>query len=166
MAGLLERLRKDVISVVWKDKTDRPKAKDIDDKIALGMILWGVGAVAEADEKFLPEEDKKIKQLLLSYTKISKQDFPIVLTAIRQSAIGKFDFYRFVREISKNLLYNVKMSIIENLFRVGCADRDLNNNELEVINKVAGLFQITHKDLTEIKIKIKEKFNLVKRAPS
>lgn len=150
ITGLMNHFRKNVISEVCKHGTYKRKTKNIDNKIALGVILRSVGVVAEADKKFLPEEIKKIKQILLSRTKISKQDFPIVLSAIRQFAIGRNNLYRFVREISKKLRYNVKKSIIEDLFHVGYADRDLDNNEFKVIRKVSGLLNVADKDFTDI----------------
>ena len=61
MAGFLDKFRNNVVSSVWKDKRDEPKVIDIDDKIALGVLLW---IVAEADEKFLAKEDEKIKGYL------------------------------------------------------------------------------------------------------
>ena len=78
MAGFLDQFRKNVITSVRKDKPDEPNVKDIDDKIALGVLLW---VVAEADEKFLPEEEEKIKEVLRLYSGISSEDMPIVLAS-------------------------------------------------------------------------------------
>ena len=157
MAGFLDKFRKNIISSVWKEKIEEPKVKNIDDKIALGVLLW---VVAEADKKFLPEEEEKIKEVLLEYSKIPKQDIPLVLASIRQAAKERIDLYRFTDEVSQNLLYNIKISIIESLFRVACADQELDNNELETIRKISGLFRLAHKDFINAKIKIKKEFGL------
>jgi uncharacterized tellurite resistance protein B-like protein len=157
MAGFLDKFRKNVISSVWKDKKDEPKVKDIDDKIALGVLLW---IVAEADEKFLPKEDEKIKEVLISYSKVSKEDITTVLASIKEAARERIDLYRFTREVSENLPYNVKISIIENLFRVGCCDKHLDHKETEIIRKISGLFQIAHKDFINAKITTKKEFGL------
>ncbi len=157
MAGFLDEFRKNVISSVWKDGTDEPKVKDIDDKIALGVLLW---VVAEADNKFLPEEHEKIKEVLISYSKISKEDIATVLTSIEEAAKERIDLHRFTREVSENLPYDVKTSIIETLFRVACVDKDLAHNELEAIRKISGLFRMSHKDFINAKIKVKKEFGL------
>ena len=157
MAGFLDRFRKNVIASVWKDKPDEPKVKDIDDKIALGVLLW---VVAEADEKFLPEESDKIKEVLISYSKISNEDIPTVLASIKEAAKERIDLFRFTNEISEDLPYGIKMSIIENLFRIACVDKDLDNNELEIIRKISGLFHIGHKDFIDVKISVKKEFGL------
>ena len=157
MAGFLDRFRKNVMSSAWKDTIDEPKVRDIDDKIALGVLLW---VVAEADKKFLPQEEVKIKELLISYSKIPNEDIPLVLATIKEAAKERIDLYTFTHEVSDNLLNNVKLSIIEDLFRVACADQELNNNELEVIRKISGLFRLSHKDFIDAKIKIKKELGL------
>jgi len=157
MAGLFDRFRKNVISNVWKDKPDESKTKDIDDKIASGVLLW---VVAEADEKFLPEEMEKIKEVLISYSKISIEDIPTILASIKEAAKERIDLYRFTKEICENLPHEIRISIIENLFRVACVDKELDNNELEAIRKISGLFKIEHSRFINAKIKIKKEFGL------
>ncbi len=157
MAGFLDQFRKNVIFSVRKDMADAAEVKDIDDKIALGVLLW---VVAEADEKFLPEEEEQIKEILITYSKIPAADIQTVLVAIKEAAKERIDLYRFTHEISENLRYDVKISIIENLFRVACVDRNLADQELETIRKIAGLFKVTHRDFIDVKIKIKKEFGL------
>ena len=157
MAGFLDKFRKDVISSVWKDKVDEPKAKDIDDKIALGVLLW---AVAKADNKFLSQEENRIKEILVSHSKIPNEDIPIVLSSIREADKERIDLYAFTHEVSENLPHAVKILIIEELFRVACVDKELDNSELEVIRKISGLFHVEHKDFINAKIKIKKEFDL------
>lgn len=157
MAGFLDQFRKNVILSVWKDEPDQPKVKDIDDKIALGVLLW---VVAEADEEFLPVEKKKIGEILRLYSKISNEDIPYVLASIQEAAKQRIDLYRFTHEVSEGLPYDIKIKILENLFRVACADQDLDDRELEVIRKISGLFNLTHKDFIDTKIRIKKEFGL------
>ncbi|MBU1864555.1 MAG: TerB family tellurite resistance protein [Candidatus Omnitrophica bacterium] len=155
MAGFLDQFRKKVISSVWKDKADETKVKDIDDKIALGVLLW---VIAETDETFLPEEEEKIKEVLIAQSNISNEDIPTVLASIKEAARERIDLYRFTHEISKDLSCDIKISIIENLFRVACVDKDLDNNEIETIRKISGLLMVVHKDFISAKIKIKKEF--------
>ena len=157
MAGFLDSFRKKITASVWKDKKNIPQAKDIDDKIALGVLLW---IVAEADEKFLSEEKEKIKEVLISKSKISEEDLPVVLASIKQAAVDRIDLHKFTHEVSDDLSYKMKLSIIDELFRVGCADHELDNDELETIRKISGLFRIEHKDFIDSKIKIKKESSL------
>lgn len=156
MAGFLDKFRKNVISSVWKDE-EGPKAKDIDDKIALGVLLW---IVAEADEKFLAREDEKIKEILILHSKIPEEEISTVLASIKEAAKERIDLYRFTREIITDLPYNARISIVETLFRVACCDKELDHEEIEVIRKISGLFRVTHRDFINAKITIKKEFGL------
>ncbi len=157
MAGFLDNFRKNVITSVWKEEKDKPGVIDIDDKIALGVLLW---VVAEADEKFLATEDEKIREILTTYSKISVEEIETVLASIKEAARERIDLHRFTREVSKELPYNVKLSILETLFRVACCDRELDHTETEIIRKISGLFRISHKDFINAKITIKKEFGL------
>ena len=157
MAGFLDKFRSNVISSVWKDKDDIPPVKDIDDKIALGALLW---VVAEADDKFLAKEDEKIKEILTLYSKIPEDEMPTVMASIKEAARERIDLHRFTREVGKNLSYDVRKSVIETLFRVACCDKELDHNEIETIRKISGLFHLTHKDFINAKITIKKEFGL------
>lgn len=139
--------------------TSRKKAaikriKDVDYKVALGMLLWGIGAVAGADGKFQPEEDNEIRKILLSHTKISQQDLPIILTAIHQAGVGKINVYRQAREIDKKLPYQTKILIIEDLFQVAYVDKVLDKKEEKIIKNISDLLHVNDKDFVETKRRI------------
>ncbi len=157
MAGFFDKFRKNVITSVRKDKRDEPEKIDIDDKIALGVLLW---VVAEADEKFLAKEDENIKETLILHSKIPEEEISTVLASIKEAARVRVDLYRFTREVNTNLPYNSRISIIETLFRVACCDKELDHKEIEVIRKISGLFRVTHKDFINAKITIKKEFGL------
>lgn len=155
MPGFLEELRKRVILSV-REETQVEK-KTIDDRIALGVLLW---VVAEADEKFFPQEAEKIKEILRSHCEIPEEDIPYIMSSIEEAAKQRVDLYRFAHELTKGLDYEAKLSILENLFRVACSDKDLDYKEHEVIRKVSKLFELSHRDFIQAKIKVKREFGL------
>ncbi len=157
MAGFLDKFRSNVVTSVWKDKDDKPEVKDIDDKIALGTLLW---IVAEADEKFMAKEDDKIKEILTLYSKIPEDKMATVMASIKEAAMERIDLHRFTREVGQNLSYDIRKSVIETLFRVACCDGELDHEEIEMIRKISGLFHIAHKDFINAKISIKKEFGL------
>ncbi|UCG34690.1 MAG: TerB family tellurite resistance protein [Candidatus Omnitrophota bacterium] len=157
MAGFLNQFRRKVVSSVWKDQTIPPPAKDIDDKIALGVLLW---VVAEADEKFLPQEEEKIKEVLLSYAKISAEDLSLILASIKAAADESIDLHQFTSEVSHDLVYAQRVTIVEHLFRIACVDKELDDKELDLIRQISGLFHLSHRDFIDAKIKAKKEFGL------
>lgn len=157
MAGFLDKFRERVVASVWKDKPDERKATEIDDKIALGVLMW---AVAEADDKLLPEEEDKIEEILRSSGYVAASDIPLVLAAIRQAAKERVDLHAFTRELKQDLPYEARKSILDELFRVACADKEVVSAEIETIRKISGLFHISHKDFIAAKLKVKKEFGL------
>ena len=150
MPNFFDRFRKSVISGCCQ----AAKTKDLNNKIALGALLWVSGAVAEANGEFRPEESEQIKKILLSRFKISEQDFPIVLTAMRQTAIEKIDFYRVVEELKQALPYSSRVSIVEDFFRVAASDKRLDRHEVEIIDKISRLWDLAEQDLTDLKLRV------------
>ena len=63
-------------------------------------------------------------------------------------------------EEDTNTEWCIKKEIIHKLFCVACTDNDLDNNELEAIRKISGLFNISHKDFIDLKIQTKKEFGL------
>jgi len=156
MAGFLDKFRNKITASLWQD-SEIPKSEDIDDKIALGVLLW---VVAQADNKFLPQEEEEIKSILKKYSSITEDQIPLVLNSVREAARERIDLYTFTSEVSSSLEYRTRVSIIEDLFRVACADKDLDDNELETIRKISGLFHLSHSDFINAKIKVKKEFGM------
>ena len=155
MSGFLDKFRNKVKSNIRKEAPKQERY--IDDKIALGVLLW---VVAKADEKFLPQEENQIKEIITNYCNIDKKDLPLVLSSIKEAERQAIDLYSFTSKISEDLNYQMKISILENLFRVACIDKDLDNQELEIIRKISNLFGLEHSDFISTKIKIKKEFGL------
>ncbi|MBN2120198.1 MAG: TerB family tellurite resistance protein [Candidatus Omnitrophica bacterium] len=127
-----------------------------DQRFALGVLLCMVGSVAQADSKFLPEEEEKIKEIISSRLKVSEQDLKVILAAIRQVAMEEIDFDNFVRQANKGLSEEAKLRIISDLFRIAWADNELARSEIEVIRKIAGLLAIPDSDLVQIEARIRK----------
>lgn len=157
MPGFLDEFRKRVVSSVWKNPEKGIKPEDIDDKIALGVLMQ---AVAAADSKFLPQEEDRIESVLTDYAGVSQESLPEVMASIRYASKERVDLYQFTSEVSEGLGYSKKIDILENLFRVACVDKDLDDNELELIRKISGLFNISHSDFISAKIKVKREFGM------
>lgn len=157
MSGILDQFRKKVVRSVWKEKEVKSESAALNDKIALGVLLW---VVAQADKEFLPEEKSKIKDVLREYGNIPETQMPVILESIQVAEKERIDLYTFTREVNQDLSYEARKGIIENLFRVACADNDLDHEEHEVIRKISGLFQLDHKDFIEAKIKVKKEFGM------
>ena len=82
------------------------------------------------------------------------------MASVELAAHQRIDLHAFTREISKDLPYAIRLSILKELFRLACSDQDLDEKELEAIRAISGLFHIAHRDFIELKITIKKEFGL------
>ena len=151
--GILDTLKQAVISSLQSAGGSHAGQPELmDERIALGVLLW---IVAEADSKVLDPEIDAIEAILQRSEAVPAQDLPLVMAAVRQAAKDRVDLYQFTKEVS-HIPYNSRMAMIDNLFRVAYADRELDSREQEVIRDIAGLFGIAHQDLIASKLRIRE----------
>lgn len=157
MAGFLDALRKKIVLNVDKGHQEVAADAGLDDKIALGVLMW---VVAQADDQFLAQEKDKIGQILREFAQIETNQLSYVMKAVELAAEQRIDLYSFAKEASSDLPYARKVFVIENLFRVACIDKNLDNAEHEMIRKISGLLQIDHKNFIDAKIKVKKECGL------
>jgi len=161
VTGFFDNFRQRVMLAVSPQEQENPETSQnkasVDNLISLGVLLW---AVAQADDKFLPEEEAEIGEVLKAYGHVTIEDLPIVLRAIEEASIERVDLHAFTKEVGQGLAFDTKIDIVENLFRVACIDRDLDNEEYEMIRKISGLLGVDHRDFIDIKIRIKKEFGL------
>ena len=103
MSGFFDSLRKKVVNSVFKDIGDESRLPKIDDRIALGVLLW---EVASADEKILPKEEDILRDILSKRIKASIQDIEVVMASIKVAAKERIDLHAFTSHIKKDLPYN------------------------------------------------------------
>ena len=157
MAGFLDTFRTRVTSSLRENVSHKPDNSYIDYKIALGVLLQ---MVADADDKFLSEEQGQIESILTQNSAVDRQDIPVILESIKQAKEESIDLYRFTSEVKKNISYEKKTLIVRFLFKVACIDKELDNKELEIIRKISDLVGISHSDFIKTKIEIKKEYGL------
>ena len=95
MAGFLDTFRTRVTSSLRENVSHKPDNSYIDYKIALGVLLQ---MVADADDKFLSEEQGQIESILTQNSAVDRQDIPVILESIKQAKEESIDLYRFTSE--------------------------------------------------------------------
>ncbi|PLX19945.1 MAG: hypothetical protein C0601_00570 [Candidatus Muiribacterium halophilum] len=133
--------------------------KNHDLSIALGVLLW---IVAEEDEKFLPEEEEKIREILIKRLDVNEDNLDDLIKTIRKAAKDRIDIHDFTRELNTKFNMEEKIRVIEDLFRVAFSDGNMDNYELETIRKISHLLTIPHKDFINSKIKISKSSEKIK----
>lgn len=155
MAGFLDSFRKKVVESIYKENPGLPKVKDedIDDTIALGVLML---IVAKSDQMFLTIELDKIKDVISIYAGVPDEKMPYVLATIRQAEEERVDFWRFTHELNEGLPYEHKLPIFEILFRVATVDKELSNDEVDMLGRMANVFGIYSEDFKVLLLKARK----------
>ena len=156
MSGFLNRLRALVVPAAIGGQPQTPEPTSVDDKIALGVLLW---IVADADGHFADEERQLIAQVLTSHG-VGQADLAVVMASVEQAAEERIDLYAFTREVASGLTPAARMEIVRHLYRVACADGSVDHEEVEAIRKISGLLRVPHRDMINAKIAAKAEFGL------
>lgn len=128
------------------EKLAQPKVRDA---IILGVLLE---EVAKAHEGLSAEEEAAVLKVLERHA--SPEEARLALAAAREAAEHRPDLQGFTREVNK-LPYEERVKVVELLFDVALADRDLHFLEVEAVRRVAGLLWVTHKDMIDAKLRAK-----------
>lgn len=153
--NILERLHERIINPAGRMGHENNSRTN--ELISFGVLLR---IVADADDKFLDVEEKEITFILKKYGRIPDEDLPVIIKAVEVSAQERIDIHAFTREMREAVQRKNRARIIENLFRIACVDNDLDNNELEMIRKIAELLGLDHGEFIEAKVKIKKEFSM------
>ena len=145
------------MEALTNDTEEVQNAGDRDHLIALGVLLW---EVARADDDFLPQEKEQIIEILTTYNQLPQEDLPIVLQAIETASNEKIEIFTFTKTVGNSLSREHKMETVEQLFRVGCADQELDEKEVETIRMISQLFGLDHTEFINAKIKVKKEFGM------
>ena len=134
-----------------------PERREIDDRIALGALMW---FVAQSDDKFLPEEQEQIKETLKQHLKLSDEEVECVVIISTEVAKESIDLFAFTHRLNQDMSREQKKKVIAQLFRVACSDGDLAASEEAMIRKISDLLGLEHNEYIEMKITVKKDFGM------
>jgi uncharacterized tellurite resistance protein B-like protein len=156
--GLLDQVRSKVLKTLNIDipavTEDGVGAGDYRWAVALGVLLQ---AVAEADDRFMPAERNAMLNVLSGPGGVAELEIGPVVGAIQVAAAERIDLHSFASDVAEGLSYAQKVNVIEHLFRVAFADKDLDPDEEAMIRTIAGLLRVEHAEFIEAKLKVKNK---------
>lgn len=144
--GILQQLTKLVSG------PSQSEAPAVTYRVALGALL---ALVARADSQVSDQERAAKKKILAERGFTDAEEQRQILDAGRQALESRLDWHGFTREIAKTFPYPERVRLVFDLFRVAWADRELDNEEVETIRKLAALMWVEHKDFIQAKLDAK-----------
>ena len=124
--------------------------KTLDQKDIIGIAALLVHA-AKIDEQYSDHEKKLIKEFIMSYLK--KENIDEILVKAEELEKNSNQILNFTREV-KNLDKNLKIKIIEILWKIIYSDNNPDMYENNLMRRLTGLLYLDPKVVGDIKEKV------------
>tara|TARA_E500000178_G_C16670515_1_gene594799 strand:- start:192 stop:638 length:447 start_codon:yes stop_codon:yes gene_type:complete len=134
-------------------KEDR---KDFDIELTASILAYEIarsdGNVSKPELTVLLDQIKKIS------SKVGKKEEEI-LRIVEVYSKNSVSFYEFINDINRDFSKDDKLSLIQFLYDVAYADKNLEVNEEKLIRRIADMIHIKDIDVLKIKDTSKKKIN-------
>lgn len=107
--------------------------------------------IAQADHDHADVEADEIRSQLMANFSLSEAEAAELAEAARNTATESVSLHDFTKTLHDNMNYKEKESVIEMLWRIALADRNLDKYEDYMIGKVAELLYVYRQDVLRIK---------------
>lgn len=114
--------------------------------------------VASADDEFSAEEREHILTALSERFSLSGDEAEELIQVASREREESVDLWQFTHQINELCGPEEKIQIIEEVWRVICADHAIDGHEDHLAHKLAKLFNLTHRQLIDAKVKILDEF--------
>ena len=140
-----------------KKKTNiKEDIRDFDIELTASMLAYEIarsdGNVSKSELILLMEQIKKIS------SKVGKKEEEIlrIVEIYRKNSVS---VYEFINDINRDFSKDDKLTLIQFLFDVAYADKNLEVNEEKLIRRIADMIHIKDIDVLKIKDTSKKKIN-------
>ncbi len=137
---------------------DVPERYDI--SVATCALLLEMSYI---DGEFDEAERQRLLSVLSHGYGLDREHARVLLETSKKELEGSVDLWRFASVINKHYSIEEKMRIIETAWEIAYADGRLDKHEDYMAHKMAGLLRLSHKQLIEAKLKVKERYEAAKR---
>ena len=120
--------------------------------------------VMRADPGTSPQERATVLEALRGKFALAPDELDRLVELAEQKVRTASDFHQFTSVINNSFGQDMKIRIVENMWRVAYANGHIDANENHVIAKVAGLLHVTHGEYIAAKLHAKEE--AVARTPA
>ena len=111
--------------------------------------------MANIDGEFSDSEKKRIVSMMRSEYGLSDEIVGELMAAANEELEESIDLWQFTNLINQNYSPEEKSGIIEMFWKVAYADGRLDSHEDYLIHKLGNLLRLSHKQLIDAKLKIK-----------
>lgn len=132
---------------------DQEGEKSHDIRVATCALLIEMSNI---DGEFSESERESIISVLKKDYDLSDENAIALIEAANEELKGSIDLWQFTNLINQHYSMEEKLWIIETVWRIAYTDGKLDKHEDYLVHKLAKLLRLTHKQLIEAKLRVKE----------
>ena len=112
--------------------------------------------VAEADFEDTPEEREAILTVVENSFDLGTHDAADIIKLARNAHRESTDYFQFTHLVNEHYTAEQKIKLIENLWQIAFADKQLDKYEEHVIRRIADLIYVSHSDFMRTKLHVQQ----------
>jgi len=120
-------------------------------ELATAVLLY---EIMRADEKFEESERRVYRSILTSRFSLSDEEVQALIEMTEQKADYASDFQQFTRVLNEKCSAQEKRAILDSLWLLAYADKNIDAHEEHLIRRIADLLHIPHSEFIQSKLKI------------
>ena len=138
----------------YDDSSNQRRQRPHDIRIATCALLLEMSNI---DGEFSALERENIISILKRDFDLSDEHAKKLLEASNKELKGSIDLWQFTNLINQNYSIKEKIRVVETVWDIVYADGKLDKHEDYLVHKLATLLRLTHKQLIEAKLKVKNR---------
>ncbi|MBW2559067.1 MAG: TerB family tellurite resistance protein [Deltaproteobacteria bacterium] len=112
--------------------------------------------MSRVDGEFSESERESILSIIKKEYEVDDEHVTAITEAADKELNGSLDLWQFTNLINQNYTQEEKIEIIEMVWRIAYTDGKLDKHEDFLVHKLANLLRLTHRQLIDAKVKIRE----------
>ena len=112
--------------------------------------------MSQIDGDFSESEREGILSIIKRDYEVDDEHTTAIIEAADKELKGSLDLWQFTNLINHNYTQEEKIKIIEMVWRIAYTDGRLDKHEDFLVHKLANLLRLTHRQLIDAKIKVRE----------
>jgi len=140
-----------------KSKDDRgtqPKKTSLDISLAVCALFL---EIANIDGEFDDSEKKKILFVLKNRFHLAEKDILELIEAANSELNSSIDMWQFTNHINQQFSVAEKSQVVKAMWEIVYSDGKLEKHEDYLIHKLATLLRLSHKQLIDAKLRVKNR---------
>ena len=112
--------------------------------------------MSQIDGEFSESEREGIISIIKREYEVDNEYITAIIETADKELKGSLDLWQFTNLINHNYTQEEKIKIIEMVWRIAYTDGRLEKHEDFLVHKLANLLRLTHRQLIDAKVKIRE----------